>query len=113
MNKKLIASFVLSLGVAFASLTASAAVADFHVKNGVKCVSCHNTAQPKPGAKVSADQCLKCHQSYKVLADKTKNLTPNPHHSHLGKVRCSDCHSGHQQSRLMCNDCHKFDMTPK
>lgn len=112
MNKKLIASLVLSLGVAFASMTASAAVADYHMKYGVKCEACHNTSQPKAGAKVSAEQCLKCHKSYKALAEQTKNLQPNPHHTHLGNVRCSDCHSGHGQSKLVCNECHKFDLKP-
>ena len=68
---------------------------------------------PKVGAKVKNERCLVCHQSYEALAERTKALNPNPHKTHLGNVRCTDCHAGHQQGKLMCNDCHKFNLTVK
>ena len=88
-------------------------LADRHAKMNVSCVQCHGVKTPATGAKVQNTACLTCHGSYDKLAEKTKALSPNPHKTHLGNVRCSDCHSGHQQSKLMCNDCHKFDLQVK
>lgn len=91
----------------------SQSLADRHAKMNVTCVQCHGVKTPATGAKVGTEACLKCHGSYEALAQKTKGLEPNPHKTHLGNVRCSDCHSGHQESKLMCNDCHKFDLKVK
>ena len=92
------------------TVVALASVADIHKKSGISCADCHQTKKPKEGAKVRNEQCLSCHESYDELAKKTAKLQPNPHYTHLGNVRCSDCHSGHKQSHLMCNDCHKFNL---
>lgn len=88
-------------------------LADRHAKLGLKCEQCHAVPIPQPESKVKNQACLACHQSYDALAQKTEKLDPNPHKTHLGNVRCSDCHSGHGQARLMCNDCHKFDLKVK
>ena len=53
-------------------------------------------------------QCLTCHGSYATLAEKTKNLTPNPHASHMANVQCDACHQWQGKSVLMCNECHHF-----
>ena len=61
-------------------------------------------------------QCLQCHQSYDALAEKTKNLEPNPHKSHLGAVNCVECHKADKPSKqpeLMCNSCHNFTLKAK
>ena len=51
-----------------------------------------------------------CHQSYEEVAQKTKDLKPNPHFNHYGERDCSTCHSGHKPSVTSCNQCHKFDL---
>lgn len=110
---------MLAAVTAFALMTSStfaadvSVLADRHAKLGVKCEQCHSVQMPAAGAKVKNQSCLTCHQSYDALAKKTEKLNPNPHRTHLGNVRCSDCHSGHVQARLMCNDCHKFDLKVK
>ncbi len=102
-------------GVAASSAYAAdgAALADRHAKMGVKCEQCHATKSVAPGARPTNDACFACHKDYATLAKRTEKLDPNPHKTHLGNVRCADCHSGHGQSRLMCNDCHKFDLKVK
>ncbi len=67
---------------------------------------------PKDESRVNNNPCFACHKSYEELAKKTANLDPNPHKSHLGNVRCTECHSGYGKSQLMCNTCHKFDLKP-
>lgn len=65
---------------------------------------------------VTKTQCLKCHKSYEALAERTKNVTPNPHVSHQGAVNCEDCHKANKPAKsveLMCNDCHKFTLKKK
>lgn len=89
------------------------ALADRHAGYGAACQSCHKDAAPKAGAKVANEACFVCHQNYDALAKRTAKLDPNPHYTHLGNVRCSDCHSGHASSKLMCNDCHNFSLTVK
>ena len=115
MNKVLIAALAASLGLAAVSAYAADApvLAERHVQRGATCVQCHAGTAPQAGAKVKVDDCLKCHQSYDVLADRTAKVNPNPHKTHLGNVRCSDCHSGHAQPKVMCNNCHKFDLKVK
>lgn len=53
-------------------------------------------------------QCLECHGGFDGIADKTKNLSPNPHSNHMGRVQCNACHTWSTAPRLMCNDCHNF-----
>lgn len=88
-------------------------LADRHAQKGVACSACHGQANPKTNAVVRNETCFACHQNYDILAKRTAKIEPNPHFTHLGNVRCSDCHKGHRQSTLMCNDCHKFSITPK
>lgn len=106
-----LAAFALMTSAAFAA--DAPALADRHAKLGVKCEQCHGTKAPAAEAKVKNEACFACHQNYDALAKRTAKLDPNPHKTHLGNVRCSDCHSGHAQSRLTCNDCHKFDLKVK
>ena len=108
MNFVVSALAVLSIGMA--ACANAATLADRHASYGAKCESCHVVKTPEEGARVKNEQCLACHGSYEQLAEKTAKVTPNPHDSHLGKVRCSDCHVGHADPKLMCNDCHKFNL---
>lgn len=114
MKKILIViSTVLSMLMAGFAVSADApCLADRHVAKGVKCAACHAPATGQ-AVKVNKEKCLVCHQSYEALAQKTAKMEPNPHFNHLGAVKCTDCHAGHTQAKLMCNDCHKFDLQPK
>jgi flagellar basal body-associated protein FliL len=55
--------------------------------------------------------CLRpeCHEGITTLDD-LKKLTSdrhrNPHDSHLGNQDCSNCHQTHEQSVLVCSQCH-------
>jgi hypothetical protein len=55
--------------------------------------------------------CLRpeCHEGVSSLDD-LKKLTSdrhrNPHDSHLGNQDCSNCHQTHEQSVLVCSQCH-------
>ncbi len=116
MKKTTLAAFAAMI---FAAVSTSAlaagtsALADRHAQFGLKCEQCHGTAAPAAESKVKNDACFACHSNYDTLAKRTEKLEPNPHRTHLGNVRCSDCHSGHGEARLMCNDCHKFDLRVK
>lgn len=106
--------FAAALAIATPSMArnADALLADQHANAGVKCEACHGAKKPAEGAAVPLAARTKCHGSYEALAEKTRKLDPNPHRTHQGDVRCSDCHRGHQKSVLMCNDCHRFDLKP-
>ena len=80
--------------------------------NGLECFQCHiSIASNEPQKKVATDQCLACHsQNYEGLATLTQNLEPNPHKSpHHEDMDCTMCHQVHQESKLMCAECHTFD----
>lgn len=115
MKNSIIAALALAFGIAAGMSSAQATdqkfLADRHIAAGMQCTTCHKDA-PKPGAYVSKDQCQTCHK-YADLAKATSKLNPNPHFNHLGNVNCMDCHKGHQQPQLMCNDCHKFNLKVK
>ncbi|WP_295478979.1 cytochrome c3 family protein [Sutterella sp.] len=111
MTKKTL--IALAAAFCFGSAFTSAAfagdfTADFHLAHGQKCETCHKTA-PVQGTKVKKDVCKQCH-SYEKLAQATAKVEPNPHHSHLGDVNCTECHKGHQKSELMCDQCHQFKL---
>lgn len=75
----------------------------------------HGSAWPKSmNGYVVKEQCKACHGDYSKLAKMTENLDPNPHHSHLGDVNCTDCHKPDQEKpQLVCNQCHKFTIREK
>ena len=82
--------------------------ADRHLARKVPCQACHVTGDTS--VPVRKENCLVCHQSYEVVAQKTKDLKPNPHFNHYGERDCSTCHFGHKPSVTSCNQCHKFDL---
>ena len=116
MLRKLTAALLAAAGLAFAAQAMAAGgpyLADRHVARGATCESCHGVKTPALGSRVKTEKCLACHGSYEKVAQKTAAMKMNPHDSHLGEVKCTACHKGHQKPVLMCNDCHKFDMQPK
>ncbi|MBA4282430.1 cytochrome c3 family protein [Ralstonia sp.] len=58
----------------------------------------------------AAEVCLGCHESTRQLQSLTVEVVPNPHHSHMGEVKCTNCRSEHAEPRLSCNQCHVFEM---
>lgn len=95
----------LGLGLAFGTSAAEKTLAEVH-----------GGMLPVENGWATKGECLKCHQSYDALAEKTKNVVPNPHMSHLGAVNCVECHKADKpakQPELMCNSCHNFTLTKK
>lgn len=71
----------------------------------------HGATWPDESGFAVKGQCMQCHGDYEKLAEKTANLDPNPHRSHMGKVNCTECHTKDRASaepKLMCNSCHNF-----
>lgn len=85
----------LVLASAFANAADNAPLADRHAKS--------------PSVAPTMKECLACHGgSYEALAKKTDESDINPHATHMGEPECSECHSGHKQPRLVCDNCHEF-----
>lgn len=89
------------------SWASSKHLGDRHTQRGINCELCHGSLPPKE--LVSMEQCLRCHGSYQQVAALTQKLSPNPHDSHYGKMRCTLCHKVHKDSVLYCNTCHSFE----
>ncbi len=86
----------------------NAFTADRHKSRGLSCDACHGEAQPKSAA--PAKSCLNCHQSLKVVAEKTKDRRYNPHENHLtasNDIECTQCHNGHKADTPACWQCHE------
>jgi hypothetical protein len=81
---------------------------DKHIKAGLNCQDCHETATVAAGAKVGMPKCLTCHESYEKLAKRTEKMKLNPHIDyHLGVLDCNVCHHGHSADQNHCESCHK------
>lgn len=99
-----------------------------HSKAGIGCLECHQLTDKQEKENVTKfrsesyktslsqreypnDFCLRCHGSYKEVAERTKNyqkkdLTQNPHESHNGEINCNLCHKSHKPSVDSCSECH-------
>ncbi len=76
-----------------------------HALEKLSCVDCHGVLIPKEP--VSIEQCFICHGSYEQLAQKELK------HSHAmyphwtdEEVGCDSCHRAHEESVLLCYQCH-------
>jgi hypothetical protein len=100
------ACLMVMLGLGCVVSTAAQEIKGAHGRIGLTCTNCHgDEATPsRPAMTV----CLGCHASYEAIAAKTAHLSPNPHKSHQGELRCTYCHSGHGTPKLYCNECHDF-----
>jgi fumarate reductase flavoprotein subunit len=77
-----------------------------HIDNGLDCAACHGEGKKQP---VEADKCLECHESFKAVSERTKDMKPNPHTNHLVEsdgVECTQCHHGHKATTVVCLRCH-------
>jgi hypothetical protein len=68
-----------------------------------------NYEYPFPEGNYSKEYCLKCHGTYDELAQKTSNVKPNPHQSHLGEIECGLCHKSHRSFVNHCAECHDWN----
>lgn len=100
-------------------------LAQKHADAGVTCHDCHEASvatQAEEGIKYitgsyknpldkrtfSKQMCLDCHDDFAEIQAKTNFEESNPHDSHNGNQECNVCHSMHQESELMCSQCHVF-----
>lgn len=96
-----------------------------HAEAEINCQDCHESSISKKAEEgfkyitgdyqtplekrdFTMDFCLQCHDDFDSIIAKTNFEESNPHDSHNGELECSTCHSMHQQSRVMCSECHSF-----
>ncbi len=77
-----------------------------HKAMNLPCETCHGSS--KICEVPQEEACFKCHGSREAIKKLTANLKPNPHFGHDETVSCFECHKEHQESTLLCNDCHQF-----
>lgn len=80
---------------------------DKHARKGVKCIVCHESAQPSTPP--NSEKCSSCHGDMGKKATAAE-AAPNPHKSHVGELLCGKCHKEHKESVLFCNKCHVLEM---
>jgi flagellar basal body-associated protein FliL len=74
--------------------------------------------EEEPGGNKNGEAfCLRpeCHEGITTLDDlkkATDDRHRNPHDSHLGNQDCSNCHQTHEQSVLVCSQCHNDAEVP-
>lgn len=115
MIKPITAIVLSALFSTVSGLATAQDLASFHAGMG-GCTACHGTnavtAANVPDDEIDLNnKCMACHGDYKKLADKTKHF--DPHASHLSDrspINCTACHTVHAKPKLVCNDCHTFDL---
>ena len=115
MMKPLNALILTAAFSTFSTLACAQDLATFHNNMG-GCQVCHGTnavtADKVPDDEIELNKkCSTCHGDYKKLANKSLHF--DPHNSHLSDrsaINCTACHSAHSQPKLVCNDCHTFDL---
>lgn len=77
-----------------------------HKAMNLPCEACHGNIKPREVPEEST--CMTCHQSRDAVKAKTAKLKPNPHYGHDETVECTACHKEHQESVLICDECHQW-----
>jgi len=93
------------------------------------CNTCHDFQVEAQSTmmEISDKSCLQCHETYEKMAEVMTKRFPahvkmeiqkagtekevfpvNPHKTHYEKMKCTQCHRIHGESRLYCNTCHEF-----
>ncbi|MBR8461843.1 cytochrome c3 family protein [Campylobacter sp. faydin G-24] len=83
-----------------------------HDKLHFECKNCHKQSDPNDYKALSTNECLSCHKSYEMLAERSGHLgyDDNIHASpHYPKMDCNLCHSTHKTSKNYCVMCHSQD----
>ncbi|MDR3053309.1 MAG: cytochrome c3 family protein [Coriobacteriales bacterium] len=81
------------------------------IAEGMKWISGEFNEPLKPLRYDGKEFCLRpeCHEGIETeddLARATENLEFNPHDSHMPDLACDQCHQVHEQSEMMCRQCH-------
>jgi len=79
-----------------------------HGQQRTDCLDCHSSYFPDGPASMGV--CMDCHGSYPSLAELTSDAEPNPHASHVGEIDCGHCHKMHEESVLVCDQCHNHNL---
>ncbi len=105
----------------------SVLLANKHAEADLVCHDCHESSiaiQVEEGWKFitgdyqvplekrefSKDFCLECHDDFDTAVKTATNFEDsNPHDSHNGELECNVCHSMHQESKVLCSECHIFN----
>ncbi|MFY9140541.1 MAG: cytochrome c3 family protein [Thermacetogeniaceae bacterium] len=77
------------------------------IEEGVKFIT-GNYQVPLEKREFPRDFCLECHDDWENIVAATDYEDSNPHDSHYGEQECHLCHNMHQQSVVMCAECHYF-----
>jgi nitrate/TMAO reductase-like tetraheme cytochrome c subunit len=77
------------------------------INEGIKYVSGNYETPLEKRDFGTRDFCLECHD-FPEVKNKTNFEESNPHDSHNGEQECNTCHSMHQESQVMCAQCHTF-----
>ena len=83
MKKTLIATTLVALSMAFASISTSAADqfgADRHVAKGIKCEMCHGSDKANP-QEPTIETCSGCHNAYVAALSGSVGLHQLPYHA--------------------------------
>jgi hypothetical protein len=104
----LLSLLILSLFTAQVLFAADVFSSDKHIKTGLNCDSCHETAKVAAETKVGMAKCLSCHGPYEKLVKRTEKISRNPHtYPHHEDLDCNVCHHGHRADEYYCGSCHK------
>ncbi len=112
MNVKTFLAVCAAVVCAGSLSTGSALAADgmplkgAHKAMNLPCEACHGNIKPREIPEEST--CMACHQSRDAVKQKTAKLKPNPHYGHDETVECTACHKEHQESVLLCDECHQW-----
>jgi hypothetical protein len=98
---------VICAGIAIAQ-DQSPVTSERHKSKNIACTGCHGEEQPKAAGNAEKS-CVTCHKSLEAVAEKTKEMLPNPHQNHMTEsqdVECTQCHHGHKADTPICTQCH-------
>lgn len=85
-----------------------------HGDLGMECKDCHIKGLPKSvndaeNEKIGSELCIKCHEFEdinKKVIFKYKGNEVLPHSEHTSESNCTDCHRMHEESIMICAECH-------
>ncbi|WP_052433500.1 cytochrome c3 family protein [Sulfurospirillum arsenophilum] len=87
-------------------------VEGIHKKLGLTCTDCHRENKPEAYSSEMLGSCLKCHDSYEKIKERTGHLghNNNVHQSpHFENLACDVCHKSHSKplsNSNLCVQCH-------